>query len=303
MPQKKAIEADASAIEEIMRKVHHLEIKAKRLSRESFSGEYHASFKGQGLDFEDFREYQHGDEIRFIDWNVTARMNSPFIRTFREERELTVLIAVDISGSFDFGSKYFSKREIAAEIAAVLAFSAKHNGDKVGLLLFANEPILFLPPAKGSRHTLRLIREVLATQAPNATTNIAGACDFINRTLKRKSLIFLLSDFVDNDFHKKLGTLSQKHETIGIRIFDPVEQELPDVGKVNLLDPETGQERLINTSNANVRMAYNKLNSRRLEALQKAFSKYKIDHINAATDQDYLPLLHHLFKTRSSRHA
>ncbi|MEO1857234.1 MAG: DUF58 domain-containing protein [Rubritalea sp.] len=294
---------EESSIEAMMRKVHHLEIKARRLSRESFSGEYHASFKGQGLDFEDFREYQHGDEIRFIDWNVTARTNSPFIRTFREERELTVLLAVDISGSFDFGSKHFSKRELAAEIAAVLAFSAKHNGDKVGLLLFAEEPVLYLPPAKGSRHTLRMIREVLATQPDEKATNIAGACDFINRTIKRKALVFMLSDFVDNDFHKKLGTLSQKHETVAIRVFDPVEEELPNVGKVNLTDAETGQERVVDTSNANVRMAYKKLNLRRLEDLQNALAKYKIDHIDAATDGDYLPLLHQLFKKRSSRHA
>lgn len=286
-----------------MRKVHHLEIKARRLSRESFSGEYHASFKEQGLDFEDFREYQHGDEIRFIDWNVTARMNSPFIRTFREERELTVLIAVDISGSFDFGSQHYSKREIAAEIAAVLAFSAKHNGDKVGLLLFAEEPVLYLPPAKGSRHTLRMIREVLATTPEKKATNLSGACDFIHRTLRQKALIFMLSDFVDSDFHKKLGTLSQQHDTIVIRIFDPVEQELPNVGKVNLIDPETGEERHIDTSNNQIREAYKNLNSTRLETLTKTFSKYKIDNIHAATDADYLPLLHQLFKTRSSRHA
>lgn len=286
-----------------MRKVHHLEIKAKRLSRESFSGEYHASFKGQGLDFEDFREYQHGDEIRFIDWNVTARMNAPFIRTFREERELNVLIAVDISGSFDYGSVHFSKREIAAEIAAVLAFSARHNGDKVGLLLFASESVLYLPPAKGSKHTLRMIREILATSPQDKKTNLSGACDFINRTLKRKSLVFFLSDFVDNDFHKKLGALSQKHETIAVRIFDPVEEKLPNVGKVTLTDPETGEQSTVNTANPNVRMAYEKLTERRLEALQKTFTKYKIDHVNAATDADYLPLLHQLFKTRSSRHA
>lgn len=286
-----------------MRKVHRLEVKARRLSRESFSGEYHASFKGQGLDFEDFREYQHGDEIRFIDWNVTARMNAPFIRTFREERELSVLIAVDISGSFDYGSKHFSKREIAAEIAAVLAFSARHNGDKVGLLLFAEEPILYLPPAKGNKHTLRMIREILATTPEKKQTNLSGACDFINRTLKRKSLIFFLSDFIDNEFHKKLGVLSQKHETIALRIFDPVEENLPDVGKINLTDPETGEQSTVNTSNPNVRMAYEKLTARRLEALQKTFTKYKIDHVDAATDADYLPLLHQLFKTRSSRHA
>jgi len=299
----KADKEEQTSVEEIMRKVHHLEVKARRLSRESFSGEYHASFKGQGLDFEDFREYQHGDEIRFIDWNVTARMNAPFIRTFREERELNVLIAVDISGSFDYGSKHYSKREIAAEIAAVLAFSARHNGDKVGLLLFTSEPVLYLPPAKGSKHTLRMIREILATSPENKQTNLSGACDFINRTIKRKSLIFLLSDFIDNDFHKKLGALSQKHETIALRIFDPMEENLPNVGKINLTDPETGEQSIINTANPNVRMAYEKLTERRLEALQKTFTKYKIDHVNAATDTDYLPLLHQLFKTRSSRHA
>ena len=285
-----------------MHKVHRLEIKARRLSRESFSGEYQASFKGQGLDFEDFREYQHGDEIRFIDWNVTARMNAPYVRTFQEEREMNVLIAVDISGSFDFGSQHYSKREIAAEIAAVLAFAARHNGDKVGLLLFSSEPVLFLPPAKGRKHTLRILREVLATTAENKATNIAAACDFINRTLKRKALVFMLSDFVDQDFHKKLGTLSQKHDAIAIRIFDPVEDELPDVGKINLLDPETGELVMVNSSNKNIRNAYHQRTLTRLDALTKAFTKYRIDHIHASTAEDYLPSLHQLFKNRSAKH-
>lgn len=286
-----------------MRKVHNLEIKARRLSHESFSGEYHASFKGQGLDFEDFREYQHGDEIRFIDWNVTARMRTPFVRTFREERELTVLIAVDVSGSFDFGSHHLSKREIAAEIAAVLAFSAKHNGDKVGLLLFSSETELYLPPAKGSRHTLRMIREILAVQPAHKGTSINNACDFINRTIKRKSLVFLLSDFVDEGFHKKLGALSKKHETIALRVFDPVEDHLPNVGKVSLSDPETGQLTLVNTAKEETRKAYNNLTEQRLETLRKTFAKYRIDHLDAGTHSDYLPLLHQLFKNRSSRHA
>lgn len=286
-----------------MRKVHHLEIKARRLSRESFSGEYHASFKGQGLDFEDFREYQHGDEIRFIDWNVTARMNAPYIRTFREERELNVLLAIDISGSSDYGSIHFSKREIAAEIAAVLAFSAKHNGDKVGLLLFTTEPVLYLPPAKGSRQTLRLIREILATEPVKRGTNIANACDFINRTLKRKSLVFLISDFDDLHFDKKLGSLSQQHETIAIRVHDPAEEHLPNVGIVTLTDPETGQQCTVNTSKAAIRNSFENLTQLRRDALLKLFTKYQIDHISAPTDQDYLPSLHRLFKHRSRRHA
>lgn len=283
-----------------MQKVHHLEIKARRLSRESFSGEYHTSFKGQGLDFEDFREYQHGDETRFIDWNVTARLNAPHIRTFREERELNVLIAVDISGSSHYGSDRLTKRELAAEIAAVLAFSAKHNGDKIGLLLFTNQKHLFLPPQKGSKHTLRIIREVIAAEPEINTTDIGNACDFINRALPRKSLVFMLSDFMDHDFHKKLGALSKKHDTIAIRIFDPVEETLPKVGKVNLEDSETGWQTMVNTNNANVRMAYEKLNRRRLEALQKAFRKYQIDSMDASTTKDYLPALHRLFRRRAT---
>ena len=260
-------------VEELMKKVSLLEIKARRLSLESFSGEYHTMFKGQGLDFEDVREYQHGDEIRFIDWNVTARMNTPHIRTFKEERELSVLIAVDISSSGFYASKEQSKRALAAEIAAVLAFSAKQNGDKIGLLLFTGKTEFYLPPAKGTKHTLRIIREILAAEPEDKTTSISGACDFINRTLNRKSLIFFLSDFMDHDFHKKLGIMSMKHETVAIRIYDPVEEELPKVGKVNLLDPETGFQTVVNTNNSNVRMGYHKLNARRIEALQKTFTK------------------------------
>ena len=279
-----------------MRKVHLLEIKAKRLSRESFSGEYHTSFKGQGLDFEDYREYQHGDEVRFIDWMVTARLNQPHIRTFREERELTVLIAVDISASGDYGSSEMSKREVAAEIAAVLAFSAKQNGDKVGLLLFSDKTELYLPPEKGTKHTLRMIREILATETQGAGTSIAGACDFISRTLMRKALVFMISDFMDHDFEKKLGAMSQKHETIAIRVYDPLEKELPRAGKVFLTDSETGWQTMVNTNNANLRMGYEKLNRRRVEALEKTFRKYKIDMAETSTAEDYLPALHRLFK-------
>ncbi len=279
-----------------MKKVHLLEIKARRLSRESFSGEYHTSFKGQGLDFEDFREYQHGDEIRFIDWNVTARMNSPHIRNFREEREVTVVLAVDISGSGTYGSQHYSKRELAAEISAVLAFSAKHNGDKVGLLLFTDEAELYLPPEKSTKHTLRIIREIIAAEPKSQATSLSNVCDFLSRTLNRKSLIFMLSDFMDHDFHKKLGAMSQKHETVAIRIYDPLEKSLPRAGKVNLLDPETGWQTTVNTNNSNVRMLYEKLNVRRVEGLNKVFKKYRIANISTATDKDYLPALHRLFK-------
>ncbi len=279
-----------------MQKVHLLEIKARRLSRESFSGEYHTSFKGQGLDFEDYREYQHGDEIRFIDWMVTARLNQPYVKTFREERELSVVLAVDISASSEYGSGDYSKREMAAEIAAVLAFSAKQNGDKVGLLLFSSGSELYLPPAKGTKHTLRVIREILATEAADSATSIAAACDFLSRTLTRKALVFMISDFIDHDFEKKLGAMSQKHETVAIRVYDPLEVQLPRAGKVYLEDAETGWKSLVNTSNANVRMGYEKLTKRRVEALEKCFRKYQIDAVHTSTAEDYLPALHRLFK-------
>lgn len=282
--------------EELMGEVRDLEIKAKRLSRESFSGEYHTSFKGQGLDFEDYREYHHGDETRFIDWKVTARMDVPYIRTFREERELSVLLAVDISGSNKYASGRLSKKQKAARLAAVLAFCAKYNGDKVGLLLFTDKAELYLPPAKGSKHVLRIIREILAFEPGSKGTSIANACGFINKTLKRKSLVFMLSDFMDHDFSKKLGAMAKQHETITMRIYDPVEEELPIVGKVNLTDPETGWQTMVNTNNANVRMGYSKLNRRRLEGLKRIFSQYKIASMETATDEDFLPALHQLFK-------
>jgi len=214
-------------IEEMMGRVRKLELKARRLVRESFSGEYLSSFRGQGLDFDDFREYQHGDEVRFIDWNVTARMNQPFVRKFREERELSVIIAVDVSGSADYGSVLLSKREVAAETAAVLGFSALHNGDKVGLLVFAHEPILFIPPEKGSRHLLRMIREILVAHPPKPGTSVADACDFLVRTLRRKSLVFMISDFYADSLEKPLGKLARKHEAIALRVSTPSKHDFP----------------------------------------------------------------------------
>lgn len=284
------------SVAELMQEVRDLEIKAKRLSRESFSGEYHASFKGQGLDFEDYRQYQHGDETRFIDWKVTARMNEPYIRTFREERELSVMLAVDVSGSNRYGSGRLSKKQLAARIAAVLAFCAKHNGDKVGLLLFTDKKELYLPPAKGTKHVLRIIREILGFVPEGKATSISNACDFLNKALRRKSLVFFLSDFMDHDFSKKLGSLSKQHETIAVRVYDPVEENLPMVGKVYLTDPETGFQTMVNTNNANVRMGYSKLNKRRLEGIQRLFNQYDIASMDAATDDDFLPALHRLFK-------
>jgi uncharacterized protein (DUF58 family) len=288
-------------IEEMMARVRKLELKARRLVRESFSGEYLSSFRGQGLDFDDFREYQHGDEVRFIDWNVTARMNAPFVRKFREERELSVVIAVDVSGSADYGSVSLSKREVAAETAAVLGFSALHNGDKVGLLVFAHEPILFIPPEKGSRHLLRMIREILVIKPKKPGTSVADACDFLVRTLRRKSLIFLISDFFSDSLEKPLGKLAAKHETIALRVLDPLEKKLPKAGKVVMIDPETGFETFINTSNPNLRMGYAKLMRRQLEGVTAIFKKHGIDSTDLNTDGDTLSALHQLLKKRGRK--
>ena len=289
------------SIEEIMRRVHLLEIKARRLARESFSGEYQSSFKGSGLDFEDYREYQHGDETRFIDWNVTARKDHPYIRTFREERELSVILAVDVSGSSIYGSSKLSKRELAAELAAVLAFSANINGDKTGLLLFAGEPLLYLPPAKGNKHVLRMIREILAAAPENPTTSIPAATDFLLHTVKRKAVVFLISDFFAHDLQKPLSALANRHDTIALQVTDPMEKKLPRVGKINLADPETGAQTTVNTNNANVRMGFQKLSKRHSEGLERLFKQYGIDHLELSTTGDYLPHLHRLFKERTRR--
>jgi uncharacterized protein (DUF58 family) len=288
-------------IEEMMARVRKLELKARRLVRESFSGEYLSSFRGQGLDFDDFREYQHGDEVRFIDWNVTARMNSPFVRKFREERELAVVIAVDISGSADYGSQTLSKRELAAETAAILGFSALHNGDKVGLLIFANEPLMFIPPAKGTRHLLRMIREILTMKPAVPGTSVASACDFLVRTLKRKSVVFLISDFQSDPLDKPLGKLAAKHDAVALRVSDPLELKLPKAGKVVMRDPETGFETLVNTSNPNLRKSYERLMQRHHEGVAAIFKKHGIDSGNLSTDSDALRTLHQLLKKRGRK--
>jgi uncharacterized protein (DUF58 family) len=293
--------SEEEQIDEMMARVRKLELKARRLVRESFSGEYLSSFRGQGLDFDDFREYQHGDEVRFIDWNVTARMNQPFVRKFREERELCVVMAVDVSGSADFGSKHLSKREVSAEIAAVLGFSALQNGDKVGLLVFAGEPVMFIPPGKGTRHLLRMIREILMAKPEKQGTSINLACDFLIKSLKRKALVFMISDFQADALDKSLGKLARKHEMVGLRVNDPLEERLPKAGRVVLVDPETGFETMVNTNNPNLRMGYSKLMKRQSEGVASVFKKHGIDAANLSTDRDTLPALHELLKRRGRK--
>jgi len=289
------------SIEEIMRRVRRLEIRARRLASEVFSGDYHSSFRGQGLDFDEFRPYQAGDEIRFIDWKVTARMQEPYIRKFKEERELAVILAVDISASTDYGSDFLTKRERAAELAALLGFSARYNGDKVGLLLFAKEPILYLPPAKGGKAVLRAVREILTAKPADPGTSIAEASKFLLQSLKRKGLVFMISDFIDWGFEKPLGALAQRHDVIALPLIDPLEKSIPNVGKVYLRDPETGQEILVNTSNNNTRMGLAKLSKRYREGLSAFFKKHGIDSTPISTRDDYLAGLHQLFQRRAHR--
>lgn len=293
----------SDSLTELMAKVHKLELKAKKLSANTFAGMYHSSFKGQGLDFEDFREYHHGDEPRFIDWNVTARMNAPFIRTFKEARELSIIIAVDISGSSIFGSKHMSKRELAAELTALIAFAAKHNGDKVGLLLFAGQTELFLPAEKSSKHILRVIREVLATEPKKPETEISKACNFLNKTLPKRCLVFLLSDFIDYSFEKRIGALSKRHDLVAIRISDPSEFDIPDVGKIILTDPETGEQINVNTADKKIRERYKQLVENHMKATSKVFYKYGIDHCDVNTIDDYTKSLYKMLKNRSFQHA
>lgn len=289
-------------IEEMLSRVRKLELKARRLVRESFSGQYQSSFRGQGLDFDDFREYQHGDEVRFIDWNITARMNTPFVKKFREERELNVILSIDLSGSVDYGSVNFSKREIMAEIAAILGFSALYNGDKVGLHLFAENTLLFIPPEKGTRHLLRMIREILVTQSPKAGTSIDQACSFLVRTLPRKSLIFQISDFVCTEsIEKSLGRLSSQHETLTICVQDPLEKQLPDLGTLTLLDPESGITRKINTSNSALREAYLQSTSAYEVELKRIFKKFAIDSVTISTQDDVFKSLHLLLKKHNRK--
>ncbi len=293
--------SEEEQIEEMMARVRKLELKARRLVRESFSGEYLSSFRGQGLDFDDFREYQHGDEVRFIDWNVTARMNQPYVRKFREERELSVILAVDVSGSADFGSQHLSKRELSAEIAAILGFSALQNGDQVGLLVFAGEPVMFVPAGKGSRHLLRMIREILMAKPEKQGTSIEEACNFLIKSLKRKALVIMISDFHADSLDKPLGKLARKHETVALVVNDPLEENLPKAGRVVLVDPETGFETLVNTSNNNLRMAYKKLMKRQAEGAASVFKKHGIDAATLKTDRDAMPDLHALLKRRGRR--
>lgn len=288
---------------EILKKIRLIELRTRRLVNSIFAGQYHSVFKGRGMNFEDVREYAPGDEIRSIDWNVTARMNVPYIKKFTEERELTVMLLVDVSASGLFGSIELSKRELAAEVASILAFSAINNNDKVGLLLFSSEVELFIPPKKGRLHTLRLIREMLYFEPKGRGTNLAGALDYMNRVISRRSVVFMISDFMAPDFTKALTVTSRRHDLVAMPVTDPGESELPDVGIVTLEDAETGEQIDVNTSSRAVRRELFELNEERLLSLSRLLRSRRVDVVPLSTAEDYLIPLRAFFDQRERRLA
>lgn len=288
---------------EILKKIRRIELRTRRLVNSVFAGQYHSVFKGRGMNFEEVREYAPGDEIRSIDWNVTARMNAPYIKKFTEERELTVMLLVDVSASGMFGSIELSKRELAAEVASILAFSAINNNDKVGLILFTDDVELFIAPKKGRLHTLRLIREMLYFEPRGRRTDLAGALDYMNRVMARRSVVFLISDFMDSGFEKALTVTGRRHDVVAMPVSDPGEGALPDVGIVTLEDAETGGQIDINTSSRSVRSALRIADENRTNALEKLLRTRRIDVVPLSTGEDYLLALRSFFEQRERRLA
>jgi uncharacterized protein (DUF58 family) len=288
---------------EILRKIRRLELRTRRLVESSFAGQYQSVFKGRGMNFEEVRPYSPGDEIRAIDWNVTARTGEPYIKKFTEEREMTVMIVLDVSASGDFGSVRESKREMAAEVASILAFSAIHNNDKVGLLLFSDRVELFIPPKKGRLHILRLIREMLFFSPKGRGTDLAGALEYMNKVITRRAVVFVISDFLAGDFSRPLTVSARRHDMVALTVVDPTEEALPDVGVILLEDPETGEQIEIDTSRRAITGNYARLAGERAKELGTLFGSRGVDMVQLRTDRDYLPMLRSFFDRRGRRLA
>ena len=286
---------------ELLKKVRKIEIKTKGLSNHIFAGEYHTAFKGKGMAFSEVREYQLGDDIRTIDWNVTARYNNPFVKIFDEEREMTVMLLVDISKSGKFGTQKKTKKEIATELSAVLAFSAIQNNDKVGVIFFTDIIEKFIPPKKGKSHILRIIRELLAFEPENSGTNISAALEYFSSVIKKRSVCFILSDFLDDDFTKPLQIANKKHDIVAIRIHDKREKLLPNVGMIKMLDAEIGKSKWVDTSSKRIRIDFGDKYKKRAEKLKQDFLLCGVDHININTAKSYIKPLINFFKQRENR--
>ena len=283
---------------ELLKKVRKIEIKTRRLSNHIFGGEYQSTFKGRGMTFSEVRQYQYGDDVRAIDWNVTARCQEPFVKVFEEERELTLMLLVDISGSADFGSQHQLKREILTEIAATLAFSALQNNDKVGLLLFTDTVELYITPKKGKSHVLRIIRELLEQKPRSLKTDVKRAIEFMSRVIKKRAIVFVLSDFIDKDYTKAVQLASRKHDLTGIRLYDPMEVQVPKAGLLFLRDIETGKHKWVDSSSKSVRIAYTISNRKTADYFSTQFTRCGAGALSCSTNESYVKKLLTYFKNR-----
>ena len=284
--------------QEILSKVRKIEIKARGLSDNIFAGQYHSAFKGRGMAFSEVREYQYGDDIRDIDWNVSARFHRPYVKVFEEERELTVMLLIDVSGSLDFGTTRAMKKDMVTEIAATLAFSAMRNNDKIGVIFFSDKIEKYIPPKKGRKHILFIIREMLDFHPESRKTDVKMAVEFLTRVMKRKCTAFLMSDFyVRNDFEQVLTICNRKHDVVALQVYDPLAKELPDVGLLNV-DAETGHEVYSDTSDRRLRNAHRSYWEHRQKVLDEVFSRSNVDNVSIATNQDYVKSLMSLFAMR-----
>lgn len=283
---------------ELLKKVRKIEIKTRRLSDHIFGGEYHSTFKGRGMTFSEVRQYQFGDDVRNIDWNVTARYNEPFVKVFEEERELTMMLLVDVSGSEFFGTDLQSKNEIVTEIAATLAFSATQNNDKIGLILFSDEVELYIPPKKGRSHVLRIIRELIEFKPKSKQTNVAEALKFLSNVMKKRAIVFVLSDFIADDYQQTLKIASGRHDVTGIRIYDKHEETIPNLGMVQMQDEETGELMLVNTTSRSVRNNYAKYYKDKVAYYKDSFTKSGAGSMDCRVDESYVKKLLGYFKRR-----
>lgn len=285
---------------EILKKVRKIEIKTRGLSQNIFAGQYHSAFKGRGMAFAEVREYQFGDDVRDIDWNVTARFRKPYVKVFEEERELTVMLLVDVSGSLDFGTHSRMKSEMATEIAATIAYSAIQNNDKIGVVFFSDRIEKYIPPKKGRKHILYIIREMLDFKPESRKTDIGGAMEFFTRVMKRRTTAFVLSDFYDrHDFFKQMQIANNKHDVMAIQVYDKWAKALPDVGLVKVVDAESGHEMYVDTSSRKVRAAHARYWTERQQMLKDTLSRANVDWVSVATDDDYVKAMMHLFASRN----
>ncbi|WP_452599256.1 DUF58 domain-containing protein [Pontimicrobium sp. MEBiC01747] len=284
---------------ELLKKVRKIEIKTRRLSDHIFGGEYHSTFKGRGMTFSEVRQYQFGDDVRNIDWNVTARYNEPYIKVFEEERELTMMLMVDISGSELFGTDQQFKNEVITEIAATLAFSATQNNDKIGLILFTDDIELYIPPKKGRSHVLRIIRELIEFKPKSKQTNIAEAFKFLRNVMKKKAIVFVLSDFIADDYKQTLKIAAGKHDVTGIRIYDKREEAIPNLGMVQMQDEESGELMLVNTASKKIRVNYSKFYKEKVDYYKDSFAKSGAGTIDCRVDESYVKKLLGYFKRRN----